>query len=80
MQIFVKLISGKTITLVVEPSDLISTLRNQINIHSTLPPEIQKLECSGRQLADERSLSDYDIKAEQTIYEYYRRPRRLCVY
>jgi len=80
MQIFVKLNSGKTITLVVESSDLVSKLRNLVKAQSELPLDIQRLVFSGKELIDERPLSDYDIKSEQTILEYYRRPRRLCVY
>lgn len=80
MQIFVKLYAGKTITLEVAPSDLVSSLRNQVKAQSELPLEIQKLMCGNRLLEDNRTLSDYDIKSEQTIFEYYRRPRRLCVF
>jgi len=80
MQIFVKLNSGKTITLFVESSDLVSTLRILVKAQSELPLEIQRLVFSGKELIDERPLSDYNIKSEQTIFEYYRRPRRLCVY
>lgn len=80
MQIFVKLYAGKTITLEVEPSELVSSLRNKVKAQSELPLEIQRLVCGSIQLEDERTLSDYDIKSEQTIFEYYRRPRRLCVF
>jgi len=80
MQIFVKLYSGKTITLEVLPSDLVSSLRNLVKTHSELPLEIQRLVYSGHQLEDNRTLSDYDIKSEQTIFESYRRPRRFCVF
>ena len=80
MQLFVKLYAGKTITLEVFPSDLVSSLRNQIKAQSELPLEIQRLVFGGHQLEDNRTLSDYDIKSEQTIFEYYRRPRRLCIF
>ena len=80
MQIFVKLYSGKTITLEVFPSDLVSSLRNLVKTHSELPLEIQRLVYGGHQLEDNRTLSDYDIKSEQTIFESYKRPRRFCVF
>jgi hypothetical protein len=71
MQIFVKLYRGKTITLVVEPSDLISEIKLIVASQSTLPIALQRLVSSGKNLDERRSLSDYDIKSEQTLFEYY---------
>ena len=68
MQIFVKTVTGKTITIDAQASDTIEYVKAKIQDKTQIPPDHQRLMFAGRQMEDYHTLADYNVKRDSTLW------------
>lgn len=68
LQVFLKTLTGKTITLEISPSDLVQDVKAQIEKREGVPAEEQRLVFAAKHLEDGHLVSEYDIKKDSTLH------------
>lgn len=68
MQLFVKTLTGKTVSIEVEEGESIEDVKAKISEKEGIPPEQQRLIFGGQQLQDAKTLEDYDVGDDATLH------------
>ena len=68
MQLFVKTLTGKTVSIEVEEGESIEDVKAKISEKEGIPPEQQRLIFGGQQLQDAKTLDDYDVGDDSTLH------------
>ena len=78
MQIYIKTIRRKTLTIDIESSDTIFNLKTKIQEKEGFPANVQKLIFNGKLLEDKKTFDDYDIKKESYLYLIFSQSYAFC--
>mmetsp|Transcript_15649 Transcript_15649/g.28047 ORF Transcript_15649/g.28047 Transcript_15649/m.28047 type:complete len:81 (+) Transcript_15649:268-510(+) len=68
MQLFVKTLDGKTLTVDAEEEDTIEDIKNKIMEKEGVPTDQQRLIFGGKQLEGQKTLADYDVQEDSTFH------------
>ena len=68
MQLFVKTLTGKTVSIEVEEGESIEDVKAKISEKEGIPPEQQRIIFGGQQLQDGKTLDDYNVGDDATLH------------
>lgn len=68
MQIYIKTLTGRTVSLIVEEGETIRTVKEKMKEKDGVPVEEQRLVFNSQELEDSKTLQHYGILREATLH------------